>query len=117
MSQPILSLGVWASLPNEVRYRIRALFNIPKTGVTEVNDGILVSDGTTHTDLSNLTIEKMQSYVGESVLDFYKLFDLMVAKVNDELYPPKATVEPSDTITVIVEPKKKGRPAKNVKTK
>lgn len=78
---------MWVSLPNEVRYKIRSIFGIPKSGATEVNDGRIVSDGTTHEDFKHLTVEKMQSYVGDTSTDFYKLFDKVLAKVNDEINP------------------------------
>lgn len=118
MSQPTLSLGMWISLPNEVRYRIRVLFNVPKSKSTEVDDGKLVSDGTTHEDLMVINMDKMRGYVHSDSNNFYELFDLLVAKVNDELYPksvtPSSTITISndDSLTVIIEPKKRGRPAK-----
>lgn len=110
MSQPILSLGVWVSLPNEVRHKIRSIFSIPKSRATEVDDGKLVSDGTTHEDLKVLDVVKMQAYTGETETDFYKLFDKVVAKVNDGLYPKTTVASQSDSVTVIIEPKKRGRP-------
>ena len=85
--QPIISLHLWVSLPNEVRYRIRALFNIPRSSNTIVSDGRIESDGTTNEDMKSLTIEKMQKYVESTSSDFHKLFDEVLAKVNDELYP------------------------------
>jgi len=112
MSQPILSLGVWVSLPTEVRNRIRAVFSIPKSEATEVNDGRIVSDGTSYNDLATLTTEKMQAYLEDSGNDFHKLFDKVVAKINDELYPsvvPTALAVPE----VKVEVKHRGRPRKN----
>ena len=98
---PIISLHVWVSLPNEVRYRIRSIFNIPRSSNTIVSDGRVESDGTTNEDLKQLTVEKMQAYVGSTSSDFHKLFDEVLAKVNDELYPVKlaeiinANVEPN----------------------
>ena len=110
---------MWVSLPNEVRYRIRAIFNIPKSGATDVNDGRVVSDGTTYEDLKLLTTEKMQEYLKDDSTDFYKLFDKVVAKVNDELYPKKIEVKPTDGLNIVIEPnvvipekKKRGRPSK-----
>ena len=117
MSQPILSVGVWVSLPTEVRNKFRSLFGINKSGITEVDDNRIVSDGTTHTDLSVLTIPKLQEYTGDKSDDFYKLFYKAVEKINNELNP--VTVLDDNPITVIIEPtsevketKKRGRPAK-----
>jgi hypothetical protein len=82
---PILSLHTWVSLPNEVRYRIRAIFNIPRSSNTVVNDGVIETDGTTNEDFKALTVYKMQEYLDDTSTDFHKLFDKVVARVNDEL--------------------------------
>lgn len=81
----ILSSHTWTSLSPEQRSRIRALFKIPRTGSTDVNDGRIVSDGTTPQDLSHLTIEKMQTYLSEESTDFHKLFDKVLARIQDEI--------------------------------
>lgn len=83
--QTIISLSMWVSLPNEVRYRIRGLFNIPRSSNTIVSDGRIESDGTTNEDMKQLTVEKMQEYLDSSSTDFHKLFDEVVARVNDEI--------------------------------
>ncbi len=110
---------MWVSLPNEVRHRIRNVFHISKSSNTHVDDGILLSDGVTNEDLKSLTIAKMQSYLSDESDDFHRLFDKVVAKVNDELYPkrqePTTIVSSDEPITVIIEPKKRGRPKKNAK--
>ena len=91
---PILSVHTWVSLPTEVRYRIRALFDIPKSAGTIVNDGVIETDGTTKEDFKHLTIEKMQKFLQSDSTDFYKLFDLMVAKVNDDIEQKRLTQFP-----------------------
>ncbi len=91
---PILSLHTWVSLPNEVRHRIRATFSIPRSSNTVVNDGRLETDGTTNEDFKHLTVSKMQEYLDTEVDDFHKLFDLVVAKVTDEMLNP-VTPKPS----------------------
>ena len=100
--QPSLSLNVWCSLPNEVRFRLRSLFNIPRSSNTEVNDGVIVSDGTTFEDIKVLTTEKMQSYLVSTDTDFHKLFDGVVAKVNDDIVKNAITEmpKPPETITI-----------------
>ena len=108
--QPIISLHMWVSLPNEVRHRIRALFSIPRSSNTVVNDGRIETDGTTNEDFKHLTIDKMQKYLNDTSSDFHKLFDMVVAKVVDEIQAPK---NPVVNETPIVIPKKRGRPSKN----
>lgn len=115
---PIISIATWVSLPTEVRYRIRALFKIPRSSNTVVNDGRIETDGTTHEDFKHLTIEKMQDYLNVVHSDFHKLFDGVVARVSDELQKPKvlsAVIVPGQIIqmsddapiTIITEPKKR----------
>lgn len=115
---PILSIGTWVSLPTEVRHRIRGIFHIPKSSNTHVDDGVIITDGVTNEDLKTLTISKMQIYLDDDSSDFHKLFDKVVSRVNDELYPKVQNVTESiilsidEPITVITEPKKRGRPSK-----
>ncbi len=108
---------MWVSLPNEVRYRIRSLFGIPRSSSTIVNDGRVDTDGTTHEDFKHLTIEKMQKYLSNDSTDFHKLFDLVVAKVIDELSGKKddAIIVSSDSgvnVSIDETPKKRGRASK-----
>lgn len=108
-----ISLNTWVALPNEVRYRMRDIFNIPRSTNTMVIDGTIESDGTTHEDIQALTVEKMQKYAGSDSQNLHELFDITVAKVNDELQGKPTTVVMKDApITVIIEPKKRGRPSK-----
>lgn len=82
---PILSMHTWVSLSNEMRLRIRNIFNIPRSGHVIVNDGQIETDGTTPQDFASLTVEKMQEYLGDKSDDFYKLFDKVLARVQDEI--------------------------------
>lgn len=84
---------MWVTLPAEVRNKIRTVFSIPRSGATEVHDITMVSDGTTHNDFKTLTVEKMQEYLNDTSTDYFRLFDKVVAKVNDDLYPKPATEE------------------------
>ncbi len=109
-------MQVWCSLPNEVRNRFRVIFEIPRSRSTEVNDGVIISDGTTYEDLKKLSTEKMQVFLDETSTDFHKLFDKTVAKITEELIQekqPKVIVTSETPITVIIDPpKKRGRPSK-----
>jgi len=83
--QPVINISMWVSLPTEVRYRIRGIFNIPRSSNTVVNDGRIETDGTTNEDFKHLTIAKMQDYLPSDSTDFHKLFDQVVARVTDEI--------------------------------
>lgn len=113
---PILSISMWVSLPTEVRYKIRSLFSIPRSSNTVVSDGHIETDGTTTEDFKHLTIAKMQEYLDQDITDFHKLFDMVVAKVTDDIEgrkPTETIMASSDSpMTVIIEPKKRGRKAK-----
>lgn len=76
---------MWSCLNSEQRARIRSLFNIPRSSFVVVNDGVLETDGTTSEDFKHLTIEKMQEYLKDDSTDFHKLFDKVLARVQDEI--------------------------------
>ena len=81
----ILNIYHWVNLPLEVRFRIRNLFNLPRSSNTVVNDGKLETDGTTVEDFKHLTEEKMQKFLHSDITDFHKLFDLTVAQVLEDI--------------------------------
>ncbi len=107
--QITLSNHTWVSLPNEVRHKIRVAFQIPRSSNTVVDDGKIITDGTTDEDLKHLTTEKMQTYLGDTSTDYHKLFDKVIAKVTEELYP---TIVVTEGLEVAPTPKKRGRPSK-----
>ncbi len=109
---PTLSLHTWVSLPNEVRRRIRVAFNIPRSSNTVVNDGVVETDGTTNEDMKAMTTEKMQKFVSSDSTDFHKLFDLVLAKIEEDMNPKKE-IPMQATPPMVVEAKKRGRPAKS----
>ncbi len=83
----------WVSLSSEQRARVRALFAIPRSSHVIVNDGRIETDGTTTEDFKHLTTEKMQDYLKDDSEDFYKLFDKVVARIQDEI-EGKPFIEP-----------------------
>ena len=124
--QPIISIHTWLSLSDEVRYSIRSIFKIPRSSNTVVNDGKIETDGTTNEDFKHLTVEKMQTYLNDTSTDFYKLFDRVIEKVKEELYPKtiiktdgidghtSIEIAPKEITAPVVAPKRKaGRPKKN----
>lgn len=76
--EPILSMQTWLSLSNETRNRIRKDLGIKKSGHVEVFDGHVLCDGTMMEDLAELTLAKMQEYVGSNDKDFHKVFLMMI---------------------------------------
>ncbi len=83
--QHIISLHTWVSLSSELRSRIRAQFNIPRSSHVVVNDGRIETDGTTPEDFKHLTVEKMQTFLNDKSDDLNYLFDKVVARIQDEI--------------------------------
>lgn len=79
-----ISIPQWLQLPQHIRSRMIEVFELPRSARTEVFNNIVMCDGYTHEDLKNITIEKMQKFLGSGVEDYYQLLDATVAKVEDE---------------------------------
>lgn len=79
----------WVELPHEFRVKLAAVFGITKTGISEVRDQTLISDGTTMDDLKVITKEAMAEYTGSDPEDsFSHLWEVTLSKVKYELHPP-----------------------------
>lgn len=91
-----ITIPQWLSLTIETRQRLKELFSIPRSSGSQVNDGVVVSDGHTHEDLKRVSIEAMvkylngvsvvkgdEGYLGEE-LGFYPLLELVLEKVIKE---------------------------------
>lgn len=102
-------------LKREEREHLSKVFNLPKTGVAEIKDQELVSDGHTMEDLGHITAERMAEYVGSNDT-FARLWELTLAKVHSELNPPVGVIgtvqietDPETNIELNKEVKKKGK--------
>lgn len=96
----------WLHLPKDVKEKLINVFEIVRTGASEVRDQEVISDGYTLDDLRSITNEKMNEYVG-SQETFLRAWELTLAKVHSELNPPVATIQNVDgepTAVDIVEP-------------
>lgn len=122
-TQPILSMSMWVNLSNEERNRIRKLFSIPRSKTTHVDDGQLVTDGTTPEDFAVLTIEKMQNFLNKSSFNFHELFDFVVERVRKDIESNSPTVMPEVAVLQVslgtrepievIPAKRRGRPKKD----
>ena len=77
----------WIELPADVRAHLSKKLGIVRTGISEIHDQQVVSDGFTNEDLKGITIPKLEEYVG-STGEFTKLWAIAVSKANYELHPP-----------------------------
>lgn len=53
---------LWMLLPKEQRLKLMEVFDIKRTGPSEIYDNQVVSDGCTADDLSGITLEKMNEF-------------------------------------------------------
>lgn len=83
--------GQFMNLSRELRDHIANVFEVGRTGISEVRDETVVSDGRTFDDLAAITKEKMCAYVG-SEENFLRAWELTVAKATYELHPPVGTI-------------------------
>lgn len=99
---------MWIDLPQETRNHLVKVFDIPRSGITEIRDQSVVSDGHTNNDLLSITAEKMAAYVGSPIgaLDFARLWTITLSKVKYELNPPVLEIG-TDGIVTDVPPVKK----------
>lgn len=103
-------------LKREVREHLAKIFNIKKSGITEIMDQEVIKDGRTIEDLSVITTEKMAEYVG-SVESFGRLWELTAAKAWAELNPPVGVIgesevevdKPVDSVDKVTETKHEGK--------
>lgn len=88
-----LSQAQWLELPMPVRDRLRRTFGIQKSAPTQVTLGTYGKaqcDGSTDKDVSVLTVDAMQKYLGNYHLtDFFTLFTEVLTRMDaEEKTPP-----------------------------
>jgi hypothetical protein len=77
----------WMHVPRETREKIAEDFHVGRSGVTEIRDSDVITDGRTREDLAVLTSTAMAEYVG-SEDSFGRLWELTIAKAHSELHLP-----------------------------
>lgn len=94
---------VWMHQPQDVRNHLQKVFNITRTGITEIRDQEVITDGYTNTDLETVTADKMSAYVGSPTgeLSFSRLWEIVLSKVKSELHPPIFEIQSSGIIVDI----------------
>lgn len=74
-------------LDKQVRNHLVKVFNIPRTGITEIRDQEIIRDGYSDEDLKAITLEKMNEYIGSTEV-FPRAWELTCSKARYELNPP-----------------------------
>lgn len=96
---------IWLEQPRDIREHLVKIFNIPQTGIREIRDASVISDGYTNADLSVITMEVMEKYVGPCT-DFNHAWKVSVSKAKFELHPPLFEIKPTGIVEDIETPTK-----------
>lgn len=78
---------LWMLVPKAERDLLAKQFELPRTGITEVIDQTVITDGYRAEDLINITLEKMVAFVG-SEESFMRAWELTTMKAHSLLNPP-----------------------------
>jgi len=97
-----ISIFLWMQVPHEERQVLVRDFNLPKTGISEIRDQDVISDGYSKDDLSRINVATMSEYVGSPETEsFSRLWELTCAKAHAEANPPMGVIgtqEEADTL-------------------
>lgn len=81
-----ISIPQWLSIDQKVRLKLVEVFELPRTGYTHVQDGVVTTDGYKHEDLAHLTVAKMQDYINNHKEEvFFKLLDRTLNQVTRQV--------------------------------
>lgn len=93
----MLSKSIWLSLKPETRAVLVSTFELKKTLYVDVFDGRVMEDGYGNS-LPEITVKKLQDALESKEEDFYKLFYLMVDKIEGRVKPEVSKEAPKGKI-------------------
>ncbi len=79
---------LWMQLEKPVREHLAKQFNLKRTGVSEIRDQELISDGYSVEDLKAFNLGSMGTYVGSEQTDMLHAWLVTCSKARFELNPP-----------------------------
>lgn len=82
-----LLLKQYMALPKEARAKVRAAFDLKKSGPVEVEQNVVVSDGTTSEDCMAVSAARLRTYLGVEEGTFAALWEATVEKLNEPELP------------------------------
>lgn len=88
---------LWMMVPKKERDLIAKEFNLSKTGITEVVNEDVITDGYRAEDLAGITIEKMANFIG-SEESYMRSWELTVMKAHSLLNPPEVFIGSPDEL-------------------
>ncbi len=101
----------------EVRNELKQIFGIPRSRGSQVDNNKVVSDGHTHEDLANITVEKMQAYTGSADAEFFHLFELVLIKLSESQEEvAKAKREAQEVINAEADQERRAKAAEALET-
>lgn len=83
--------GQFMHQPKEIREYLSRMWDLPRSGISEIRDQEVVSDGHTYEDLAVITLQKMTEYIG-SEESFARAWELTCMKAHYELHPPVGVI-------------------------
>lgn len=92
----------WMHATKEVREYLAAMWKLSRSGVTEIRDQDVLSDGYTLEDLRAITLERMNEYLGEEH-SFARAWELTQIKAYEEMHPEVVTMKPTEEVRVIAD--------------
>lgn len=73
----------WMSLSKETRNKLAVIFSVPKTGVVEVINDTVLTDGHNNTDLEVITLDNLKAYTGQLKGTFSELWEMAIIKASE----------------------------------
>ena len=73
----------WMTLSKETRDKLTVIFSVPKTGVVEVINDTVITDGHNNTDLQVITLDKLKAYTGQLKGTFSELLEMAINKASE----------------------------------
>lgn len=78
----------WMKLSRPVREKLSELFGLERTGISEIRDDEVISDGFSDYDLQGITKEKMCEITGlPCELSFSSLWEVITVKITNDFHP------------------------------
>ena len=116
----MISKNQWKDIPQEIRLKLVDIFQIPRSGQSIVDGGVIKEDGRNENDLAlGLTVDKMRDYLeiglSPASLDYDHLLKAVLAKVQGlPVDLPAELNEPSAEADKTIKPIKE-KPVKPIK--
>lgn len=79
---------LWMQLEKKVREHLIGVFGLMRTGITEIVDDRVITDGYSNEDLKVITLAKMNEYIGSEETDLLHAWAVTCSKAKYELNPP-----------------------------